>query len=164
MTEGLVRCFSVEIWVCRGFERLMPLLTKCWRGGAWMRTQVTWHSVQSSSDHYGYPISNWIFCDKYERSYNISLFKMHMSFPGGTSGKEPTCQCRRCKRGRFNTWVGKIPWRWKWQPTPIFLPGKIPWTEEPDRLQSIGLQRVGHDWSDLALAPSSFFLLMSIFV
>ena len=28
------------------------------------------------------------------------------------------------KRGRFNPWVGKIPWRRKWQPTPLFLLGK----------------------------------------
>ena len=41
--------------------------------------------------------------------------------------------------------VGKIPWRRKWQPTPVFLPGKIPWTEEPGGLQSMGLQRVRHD-------------------
>ena len=34
--------------------------------------------------------------------------------------------------------------------SPVFWPGKIPWTEEPGRLQSIGLQRVRHDWSDLA--------------
>ena len=45
------------------------------------------------------------------------------SFPGGVSGKEPTCQCRRCKKCRFNTWVGKVPWRRAWQPTPVFLPG-----------------------------------------
>ena len=37
------------------------------------------------------------------------------------SGKESTCQCRRC---RFNPCVWKIPWRSKWQPTPVFLPGK----------------------------------------
>ena len=30
-------------------------------------------------------------------------------FPGGASGKEPACQSRRCKRCRFNPWVGKIP-------------------------------------------------------
>ena len=29
-------------------------------------------------------------------------------FPGSTSGKESACQCRRC---RFDSWVGKIPWR-----------------------------------------------------
>ena len=28
-----------------------------------------------------------------------------LGFPGGTSGKEPACQCRRCKRCRFNPWV-----------------------------------------------------------
>ena len=43
-------------------------------------------------------------------------------FPGGTGGKEPACQCRRRKRLRFNPWVGKIPWRRAWQPTPVFLP------------------------------------------
>ena len=31
------------------------------------------------------------------------------------------CQCRRC---RFSPWVGKMPWRRKWQPTPELLPGK----------------------------------------
>jgi len=47
-----------------------------------------------------------------------------MGFPGGASGKEPTCQCGRHKRLRFDPWVGKIPWRRKWQPTPVFLPGE----------------------------------------
>ena len=45
-------------------------------------------------------------------------------FPGGASGKDPPCQCRRHKRHGFDSWVGKIPWRRKWQPTPVFLPGK----------------------------------------
>ena len=40
---------------------------------------------------------------------------------------------------------GTIPWRGAWQPTPVFLPGESPRTEEPGGLQSIGLQRVGHD-------------------
>ena len=44
--------------------------------------------------------------------------------PGGTSGKEPVCQCRRHKRRRFNPWIGKIPWSWKWQPTPVLLPAE----------------------------------------
>ena len=43
--------------------------------------------------------------------------------PDGTSGKEPTCQCRRHKWCKFNPWVRKI-WRKEWQPTPVFLPGK----------------------------------------
>ena len=47
-----------------------------------------------------------------------------LGFPGGTSAKEPACQCRRHKRCGFDPWVGKIPWRRKWQPTPVFLPGE----------------------------------------
>ena len=132
-------------------------------------------------------------------------------FPGGASGKEPTCQCRRHKRCGFDPWVGKIPWRRDRLPTPVFLgfpggsdgkgirlqcwrPGfhpwvgkipcrrawlqllllsqfsgvrlcatpqtaahqappapssilawRIPWTEEPGRLWSIGSQRIGQD-------------------
>ena len=45
-----------------------------------------------------------------------------MGFPGGTNGKEPTCQARRLKRRGFNHWVRKIPWRRAWEPTPVFLP------------------------------------------
>ena len=32
-----------------------------------------------------------------------------LGFPGGTSSKKPTCQCRNPKRCRFDPWVGKIP-------------------------------------------------------
>ena len=49
------------------------------------------------------------------------------------------------RRHGFNPCVRKIPWRRAWQPSPIFLQ-----TEESGRLQSIELQRVEHDWSDLA--------------
>ena len=41
--------------------------------------------------------------------------------PMWLSGKESTCQCRT---HGFDSWVGKIPWRREWQPTPIFLPRK----------------------------------------
>ena len=44
--------------------------------------------------------------------------------PKWCSSKELACQCRRCKRHGFDTWVGKIIWSRKWQPTPVFLPGK----------------------------------------
>ena len=45
--------------------------------------------------------------------------------PGGTSGKEPSSPCRRRKRHGFDPWAGKIPWRRKWQPAPVFLPEKF---------------------------------------
>ena len=42
-----------------------------------------------------------------------------VNFPGGSDGKS-----LQCRRPGFDPWVGKIPWRRKWQPTPILLPGK----------------------------------------
>ena len=42
----------------------------------------------------------------------------------GFPGKEPAYQCRKHKRCGFNLWVRKILWSMKWQPTPVFLPGK----------------------------------------
>ena len=68
-----------------------------------------------------------------------SVYVSH--FPDGSDGKDSACQCRRCK---FNPWIGKLPWRRKWQPTPVFLPGESPWAEEPGGLQSMGSQRVRH--------------------
>ena len=42
--------------------------------------------------------------------------------------------------------LGRYPWRRKWKPTPVLLPGKsYGWMEEPGRLQSMGSQRVGQD-------------------
>ena len=112
-----------------------------------------------------------------------------MGFPGGSIVK-----CLECGRSGFDPWVRKIPWRRKWQPTPVLLPGKssgqrslkgcsswgrkesdsterlspekamaphsstlawrIPGTGEPTGLPSMGLHRVGHDWSDLAAAAA----------
>ena len=59
----------------------------------------------------------------------FSKFFSSCSFPTQrmylcSSGNETACQCRRCKKPVFDPWVGKIPWRRKWQATPLFLPGK----------------------------------------
>ena len=43
----------------------------------------------------------------------------------GSRGKESACQCRRCRRPGFSPWVGKMPWRREWLPTPVFLPGEF---------------------------------------
>ena len=39
-------------------------------------------------------------------------------------GKEPACQCRRCKRPRFDPYIGNNPRRRTWQPPPVFLSGE----------------------------------------
>ena len=73
-----------------------------------------------------------------KREINWEEVDRALGFPSGASGKELTCQCRRCERHRFNPQVGKIPWKKAWQPTPLFLPGEYPQLEEPSRLQSMG--------------------------
>ena len=58
-------------------------------------------------------LSDWI-----ELNYvMVGLFRWH-------SGKESTCQFRRHKRHELNSWVWRIPWRRKLQPTPVYLPWK----------------------------------------
>ena len=110
----------------------------------------------------------------YLSSHPPLLATTSLGFPGGTSGKECTCQFRRHKRSGFDPWVRKITLRAKGQPTPIFLPGKSPQTKEAGRLQSIALQRVGRDCSNLAssmphaicslyLWSSGFFLFFFLF-
>ena len=47
--------------------------------------------------------------------------KWHVGFPGESVSKESACQCRR---HGFEPCVGKVPWRRKWEPTAVFLPGK----------------------------------------
>ena len=71
-----------------------------------------------------------------------------MGFPGGISGKEPTCQCRRREMqiwslGQEDALVESMATH------SSILAWRIAWIEEPGGLQFIGSQRVGHDWSDL---------------
>ena len=56
---------------------------------------------------------------------NAKLNTYQGDFQGGSVVKESACQCRRCERPGFDPWVLKIPWRRKWQLTPVFLPGKF---------------------------------------
>ena len=50
-----------------------------------------------------------------------------------------------CRRPGFNPWVGKIPWRREWPPTPVFWPGKFrgpysPWgLKELDMIEQLAL-------------------------
>ena len=68
-----------------------------------------------------------------------------MDFPGGASGKEPTCQRRR------HLDVGSIPGLGRssegghGNPFQYSTHSRIPWTEGPGELQSTWSQRIGHD-------------------
>ena len=68
-----------------------------------------------------------------------------MGFPSGSSGKELIYQCRRHKSQGFDPWIRKIPLEKDMTTHFSILAWRIPWTEEPGRLQSAGLQRVKHD-------------------
>ena len=68
-----------------------------------------------------------------------------MDFPGGTCGKESPCQCRRPKRCQFDPLGGEDPLEDGMATHSSILAWRIPWTEEPGKLQSIGSQEVGHD-------------------
>ena len=85
-----------------------------------------------------------------------------VSTPGGSDSKESACNAGRPK---FNRWVGKISWRRKWQPTPIFLPGEFhgqrnlagysPWgCKESDTIERLTL----HAWNVLPLLLLLFSL------
>ena len=60
------------------------------------------------------------------------------------SGKESACQCKRHRRQGFDVWVRKIPWRRKWQPTPVFLLGKF-----HGQRSLVGYSPWGHKESDM---------------
>ena len=63
---------------------------------------------------------------------------MFIEVIGGSVVKNPHTNAGDTRRGGFDPWMGKIPWWKKWQSTPVLLPGKILWAEEPGGLQSMG--------------------------
>ena len=54
--------------------------------------------------------------------------------------------CLQCRRLGFGPWFRKIPWRRKWQPPPVFLPGEVHGQNSLGGCSPWGSQRVGHDW------------------
>ena len=69
--------------------------------------------------------------------------------PRCTSGKEPACQWRRHKRQWVQSLGQEDPLEESVATHSNILAWRIPWTEESSGLHSLGLQRIGYDWSDL---------------
>ena len=82
---------------------------------------------------------------------------VYYNFLDGASCKEPACQCRRCNRHGFDSWVGKIHWMRTWQPTLIFLPGESHEERSLAGYSPYGCS-AGHDRS-----ASAFTLLLLFF-
>ena len=60
-------------------------------------------------------LKRYIYTHTHTNTHTFSIWPL--GFLCGASGKEPTWQYRRYKRHGFDSWVRKIPWRRKWQPT-----------------------------------------------
>ena len=99
--------------------------------------------------------SQWIgYFSIMEWSY-LSLVIYFSGFPCSSVGKESAC-----RRPRFNSWFGKIPWRRKWQPTPVFwecFPVCLgnPMVRGAWQATVLGVSSVRHD---LATKPQYTFL------
>ena len=81
-----------------------------------------------------------------------------IGLPWWLSGKESTCQHRRCM---FNPWVRKIPWRRKWQHTPAFLPGKSHGRRSLEVYSPWGCKRVRYDLSSRQQQQAMIIIVLS---
>ena len=82
----------------------------------------------------------------YTCMYIFFIFFSIIGFPNGSL--ERIClQCKRYRRCEFDPWVRKIPLKEEMTTHSSILAWKILWTEEHAGLQSIGSQRVRHDWA-----------------
>ena len=121
-------------WNCRNIvtflhkiQKLKPFIRKI------RQTQIDEHSSK---------LSRSLKTRKHQEMIIVWRLK-DMRPPRWCCGKEPSCQCRRHKRCRFDPWVRKSPWRRAWQPTPVFLP-----TESHGQRGLTGYSPQGHEESD----------------
>ena len=86
-----------------------------------------------------------------------------MCFPGGSVVKNLPANAGDIE---FDPWVGKIPWRRQWQPTPVFLPGKFHGWRSLVGYGPWGHKTVRHHSSDWTTTTKSVYmsLLLSHFV
>ena len=90
----------------------------------------------------------------------MELVIVNKGFSSGTVGKEPACGCKRC---RIDTWVGKIPWSRKWQPIPVFLPGKFHGQRSLGSYSPWGSLRVGHVWTHVSACTHTYTHVLNMF-
>ena len=87
----------------------------------WNKTQLSTQRLEETQSDGTSLVGQWL------RLHNPNAAGLRL-LPGQgtrrlTSGSDSRI-CLRCRRRGFNPWVGKIPWRRAWQPTPVFLPGE----------------------------------------
>ena len=90
--------------------------------------------------HFGFTILSLL--DFHLCTFYLTITRLGL--PRWCSSEGPACQCRRCKRRKFSSWIRRIPWRRAWQPTLVFLPGDSH-GQKSLAGYSLGSQRVRHD-------------------
>ena len=154
---------------CIHFFVLVSLPSSFWTSGTFVwdnPTPRSWHSViHPGKDYLLFSIFPLHSPSKHQFLSPLGLHTnifMHMSLAAGVhlnvglprwhKGKESACRRRRLKRCGFSPWVGKIPGRKKWKPTPVFLPGKFHRQRSQGKLQpmrSVKSQRWLSDWAHI---------------
>ena len=76
-----------------------------------------------------------------------ALQHLFYGFPAGLSGKEPTCNAGDFQKTQAQSLGWEEPLAEEMATHSSILTWRIPWTEEPGRLQSMGSQRVRHNWA-----------------
>ena len=100
---------------------VLPLPPNCWKRSLCSNDHLhfqfpTWKIWKSSATSWHHSEAGW--------THGITVYYVKgRGFPGGTDGKESVCQCKRCSGHGLSPCIGKILWRRKWQPTPVYLPG-----------------------------------------
>ena len=95
------------------------------------------------------PQRRWKWWRSTELEWFNTIYVWKEGFPGGARDKEPTCQCRRHKETLVWSLVLEDPLEEGNVTHSSILVWRIPWTEEPDGLQSTGSQTIRQDWSNL---------------
>ena len=70
--------------------------------------------------------------------YTYVYIHIYVDFPGGSEGKESACD----ERSGFEPWIGKIPWRRGWQPSPVSLSGKFHGQRSPASYSPCGCKEL----------------------
>ena len=125
-----------------------------WEGGSWLIPLYMAFYYLNLEAHFFLGYILFLFsllkiyrhCSKgltYKKKFYYHVLKIDTiitpSSQVGLAVKNLSANAEDIKRCGFNSWVSKIPWRRAWQRTPVSLPGKISWTEDPCVLQSTGL-------------------------
>ena len=97
-------------------------------------------------------------------AYSLLCVFGNNGFPKCLGGKESACQYRTSRKCRFGLWVGKIPWRGKRQPNPVFMHEKSPRDRGAWQVTAHGVERTGHDQAHTQFINSFLYNLKKIMV